>query len=168
MFCPLFCDMLPDLERPGVRGDLRLFYCLSTFSQYTSFCHTRSTVYVLSGMFNCSLKDRWFSPFSLLFCPELRCLVFEYHIYGQSLPNASSELLLSKCVGSYNMYFCQLSAKGPLTYHAFTYNAIQYHAISCYTVQRHIIILCYWVHHVWGIVFKCGQQPLKCGQSVLN
>ena len=51
-----------------------------------------------------AVKDKWFSPFSLLFCPELRCLVFEYHIYGQCLPNASSELLLSKCVGSYNVF----------------------------------------------------------------
>ena len=84
------------------------FYCLSDFSQYTSF-----VIHAPPSMFcqACSpkqrataVKDKWFSLFSWLFCRELRCLVFEYRNYGQCLPNASSELLLSKCVGSYTVF----------------------------------------------------------------
>ena len=81
-----------------------------------------------------AVKDKWFSPFSLLFCRELRCLVFEYHIYGQCLPNASSELLHFKMCWQLQCIFVNLVLKGPLTW-----NTLHLLIMPCNTIQRHII-----------------------------
>ena len=147
MFCLLFCDMWPDLERPGVRGDLReqgvswaITGFLLPFNFFTIYFFLSYTLHHL-----CFVRHihRNREPLPWRTSGFLYFLGFSVENSGAlclsiaTMVSASPMLPLSFCfqnVLAATLYFCQLSAKGPLT--SYTMHLL---IMPCNTMQRHTI-----------------------------